>query len=88
MKTISAKTELQESAILNLLNFESDSIMAYYLNILPANLDCVLNEQANYNVAKIFGLTQADLDNLLFGYGKEFILGMIIAKLLLVKKSW
>lgn len=85
LKVIYSKTRIQESAIKNLLNFETDINMAEYLKVLPADLDSVLSGQANNTIAQLFDLTQADLDNLIGEYGKEFILGMIVAKLLLKK---
>lgn len=83
LKVICNKTKIQESAIFNLLNYEGDTIVALYLNVLPADLDCVLSGQPNYAIARIFGLTEADLDNLLIEYGREFVLGLIVSKLLL-----
>lgn len=79
---LTSRTKITESALLNLLNYEAESEVASYLNVLPADLDCILSGQPNYAIAKIFGLTEADIDNLLCEYGKEFVLGMIVSKLL------
>lgn len=83
LNALTNKTKISESALLNLLHFEAESEVATYLNVLPADLDCVLSGQPNFAIARIFSLTEADLDNLLIEYGKEFILGMIVSKLLL-----
>ena len=83
---ISESTDLTEASIRNLLHFQADNEISTRLGILYADLDCVLSGEANYNIAKLFYLNQADIDNLLTGYDKQFLLGMLVAKLILDKQ--
>ncbi len=83
---ISKRTNLTEASIRNLLHFQADNDISTRLGVLHADLDCILSGEANYNISKLFYLNQADIDNLLTGYDKQFVLGMLVAKLLLDKQ--
>jgi hypothetical protein len=87
IQKISKYTSLSEASIRNLLHFEVHHETATRLGVTEADLRCVLEDEGNYNIAQLFDLHQADIDNLLIAYKKEFVLGMLVAKLILEEKN-
>lgn len=84
---ISNNTNLTEASIRNLLHFQPHQEISTRLGVTEADLDCILSGEANYNIAQLFGFHQADIDNLLTAYGREFIVGMLLTKLLTTDKK-
>lgn len=83
IKKVSEDAGLPEAAVRNLLYFQADNFISTRIGITFAELDGVLSGEENFSVAELFGLTQADLGNLIDSYGKEIVLGMLLAKLTL-----
>lgn len=83
---ISNSVKLSEASIRNLLDFQPDMEIAKRLDVLYADLGCIFSGEKNHHIAQLFDLTEADIDNLIIRHGRAFVVGMILAKLLQVKR--
>lgn len=80
---LSQKSGLTIASSRNLLTLNDDSSLASKLNILPSDLNLVFNGESSSLIANKFDLTNAELQNLIDELGKEFVIGMLFAKLIL-----
>lgn len=79
---LSQKSGLTIASSRNLLTLNNDSDLAEKLGVNPADIDCIFSGEASSLIADKFNLTYAELDNLINELGKEFVIGMLFAKLI------
>lgn len=82
VKKISEKNNMSKEAVEEIFLFNANSAIAEKLKVTNAELDAILNGEANFTFHESLNLTQADLDNLIAEYGKEIVIGLLVATLL------
>lgn len=79
---LSQKSGLTHASSRNLLTLNDDWDLAEKLEVNPSDLNCIFSGEASSIVAEKFGLNYAELQNLIEELGKEFVVGMLFAKLI------
>ena len=85
IQKLSEKSGLTVASSRNLLTFNDDWNLAEKLDVKPADINCIFSGQSSDLIAEKFDLTFAELQNLIDELGKEFIVGMLFAKLMLTE---
>jgi hypothetical protein len=83
IKKLSKKSELTIASSRNLLTLNDDFELAEKLNVKPADINCIFSGESSNLIAEQFGLSYAELQNIIDELGKEFVVGMLFAKLIL-----
>lgn len=85
IEKLSRKTGLTIASSRNLLTLNDDWDLADKLEVKPADINCIISGEASSLIAEKFDLTYAELQNLIDELGKEFVVGMLFAKLILTE---
>ena len=83
IEKLSNKSGISIASSRNLLTSNDDFELAEKLNVKPADINCIFSGESSSLIAEQFGLSYAELQNLIDELGKEFISGMLFAKLIL-----
>ena len=83
IEKLSQKSGLTIASSRNLLTLNDDWDLAKKLEVKPADINCIFSGESSDLIAEQFGLTYAELQNLIDELGKEFVVGMLFAKLTL-----
>lgn len=83
IEKLSNESGLSYAASTNLFIFHKDVELATYLEINPADIDCIFSGESSSLVGDLFGLTNAEIQNLIDTLGKEFVVGMLFSKIIL-----
>lgn len=83
IEKISLKSGLTIANIRNILTQNNDQDIAEYLEVKHADIDCIYSGESSFNIGEIFGLTYAEIQNLIDELGQSFVVGMLFSKLIL-----
>lgn len=79
---VSTKSGLTPANIRNLLVQNQDWDLAEYFKVKPKDIDCIFSNESSSEIAEFFGFTYAELQNLIDELGKNFVVGMLLGKLI------
>ena len=82
IEKLSQKSGLTIASSRNLLTLNDDWDLAEKLDVKPADINCIFSGEASSLIAEKFDLTNAELQNLIDEFGKEFVVGMLFGKLM------
>ncbi len=80
---VSSKSGLKPATVRNILILNRDFDLAEYFDVNPADIDCIFSNESSSKIADIFGLTYAELQNLMDELGNGFVVGMLFSKIIL-----
>lgn len=83
IEKVSQKSGLTIANIRNILTLNEDYDVAKYLKVKPSDIDCVFSGESSLLIADLFGLTYAEIQNLIDELGKNFVVGMLFSKIIL-----
>jgi len=82
IEKLSKKSGLTIASSRNLLTLNDDNSLAEKLKVNPADINCIFSGESSSLIAEKFGLSYAELQNIIYELGKEFVAGMLFAKLI------
>lgn len=79
----SHRSGLTIANIRNLLTLNQDYDVAECLKVKPSDIDCFFSGESSLLIADLFGLTYAEIQNLIDELGENFMVGMLFSKIIL-----